>query len=116
MFYKARAIDWWHSRGQTTLQNFYTNGELHFCDFFEKLRENKFKNRSKMASFAKLQMPRLQAHLQKNLEVISKNQRQFKGGPVDYLHGAKRIRVIALTVRSVGGSFFFAWFDAYLRL
>ena len=38
MFPKVRAIDWWHSRDQTTLQTFYTRGKPHFFEFCEKLR------------------------------------------------------------------------------
>ena len=106
MLPKVRAIDWWYPRGQATLQKVFTSGKPNFVGFCEKLSENKLKNVSKMVGFAKREIPRLQGHLQKNPEVISKIQRQFEGGRVDCLHGAKRIGVIALTVRSVGGHFF----------
>ena len=106
MFPEVKAIDWWYSRGQVTLQKVSTSGKPYFVELCEKLSENKLKNVSKMVGFAKREIPQLQGHLQKNPEVISKIQRQFEGGWVDCLHGAKRIGVIALTVRSVGVSLF----------
>ena len=114
--YKIPVTKRTHSHAHTMLQSEYKLGNRQKVGFF---KIQCWKYRWFFYIFLKLrfcEISKVWGYLEKNWWVILKIHLQFEGGLVDGLSRTERIRVIPLTVRSVEGSFFFAGFDAYLRI